>query len=79
MQFLHERYAAVACYCTFSGDLAIHTYTAVCVQLCEGDLLHYGLTREYKALWSEPKEVPSSAIVAHIHAFAWDPNWTRTG
>ena len=49
MQFLCERFAVTGqlLHATFCGDLAIHTYTVMCVQLCEGDLLHYGLTREY--------------------------------
>ena len=37
---------------------------------------------ECKALWDELKEVPSFslfAVVAHMHAFAWDSNCTRTG
>ena len=36
-------------------------------------------TGECKVLWGEPEEVPSFAIVAHVHAFAWDSNGRRTG
>ena len=60
----------------------MHTYIATgAIQLINAGLAEAcpKFTSESEALWGEREEVPSFAIVAHAHAFAWDPNCSRTG